>query len=176
VRKLIAGIAALLTASAASATAQPVGSKQINYRGRLVEFSIPAAWVEEYEPEGGGTFYEPGDGTGTLRLNVISARPPTSDTKLTSDRVLAQIGHPASEILPNGNAISTRVSRETEQGTPLITYWWYVANVVSPTHVRIANFSYTILSSNEGSALTKAELSFLEKSIRNASFSAEAGK
>src|SRR4051812_19119370 len=48
--------------------------KTIVYRGGVVRFRIPADWQEEYEPAGGGTFYAPGDHTGTLRLNVTSAR------------------------------------------------------------------------------------------------------
>ena len=40
--------------------------KTINYRGGVVRFRVPADWQEEYEDAGGGTFYAPGDDTGTL--------------------------------------------------------------------------------------------------------------
>jgi hypothetical protein len=46
--------------------------KPVVYRGGIVSFSIPANWREEYESDGGGTFYEDGTDTGTLRLHVIS--------------------------------------------------------------------------------------------------------
>ena len=46
--------------------------KTIVYRGGVVRFRIPADWQEEYGPAGGGTFYAPGDDTGTLRLNVTT--------------------------------------------------------------------------------------------------------
>lgn len=45
--------------------------KTIVYRGGLVRFSIPATWQEEYEPDGGGTFYKEGPDTGTLRLILL---------------------------------------------------------------------------------------------------------
>ena len=32
--------------------------KTIVYRGGIVRFKIPANWVEEYEEDGGGTFYQ----------------------------------------------------------------------------------------------------------------------
>lgn len=45
--------------------------KTIQYRGRVAEFVIPAHWHAEYEPTGGGTFYEDASESGTLRLNVL---------------------------------------------------------------------------------------------------------
>jgi hypothetical protein len=175
-RRLIAGIAALLSTSGAVASqGQPIGLKEISYRSGLVTFSVPMSWTEEYEPEGGGVFYGPGDNTGTLRLNVISARPPTADVSLTSKQVLSHIGHPKSENLPNGSAVSKSISRDTDGGTPITIYWWYLANVLSPEHVRIANFSYTILSSEEHSPVIALELATLENSIRNARFSLVVG-
>jgi hypothetical protein len=47
--------------------------KRIAYRGGIVSFVIPDVWLEEYEGEGGATFYEDKPGSGTLRLNVPSA-------------------------------------------------------------------------------------------------------
>lgn len=46
--------------------------KHIKYRGGIAEFQIPSHWREEYEPGGGGTFYEDSPDSGTLRLNVLS--------------------------------------------------------------------------------------------------------
>ncbi|MBK8594774.1 MAG: hypothetical protein IPN83_04160 [Holophagales bacterium] len=39
--------------------------KSITYRGGLVTFRIPRHWVEEYEEDGGGTFYEDRPDSGT---------------------------------------------------------------------------------------------------------------
>ncbi|MBL8085918.1 MAG: hypothetical protein JNN26_25045, partial [Candidatus Obscuribacter sp.] len=46
--------------------------KTIVYRGGIVKFQIPSHWKEEYEEEGGGTFYEDSADSGTLRLNVLT--------------------------------------------------------------------------------------------------------
>jgi len=45
--------------------------KTINYRGGIVRFRVPSSWLEEYKPEGGGTFYEDASDAGILRLNVL---------------------------------------------------------------------------------------------------------
>lgn len=176
-RKIIAGIATILSMKGAMAgQGLPIVSKQINYRGWLVVFSLPESWVEEYEPAGGGMFYAPGNNTGTLRLDVISAKSPTSVSYSSVGQVLSEIGYPETENLPTGNAISKRVSRELDRGTPITIFWWDVANVVEPDHVRIASFSYAILSSEEQSTRTKSDLSFLEQSIRNIGFSPTLGE
>jgi len=50
--------------------------KTIEYRGGVVSFRIPSKWKEEYEEKGGGTFYEPVQDSGTLRLNIITFKAP----------------------------------------------------------------------------------------------------
>lgn len=176
-RKVIASIIALLSLKGAMAGQEsPSNLKQIIYRGGIVVFSLPDAWVEEYEPEGGGVFYAPGDDTGTLRLDVITAKSPSPVSSSASGEVLAKIGYPHAENLPTGGAISKHVSREVDRGAPITIYWWYLANVVEPDHVRIASFSYSILSSQEKSERTASDISFIEQSIRNARFSPVVGK
>lgn len=176
-RKLVAGIAALLSieSSIAGQELEPP-PKRINYRGGLVVFALPGTWIEEYEPEGGGLFYAPGDDTGTLRLDVITAKSPTPVTSADSGAVLLKIGNSHVEPLPTGVAIAKRVSREVDRGNPITIYWWSVASAIEPDHVRIANFSYSILSSHEQSERTALDLSFLEQSIRNIRFSPVLGK
>ncbi|MTW09902.1 hypothetical protein GM658_04755 [Pseudoduganella eburnea] len=159
-----------------AATEGATASKKIHYRGGLVVFAIPEPWIEEYEPEGGGIFYQPGEDTATLRLNVITATRPSSSGALSGKQVLSSIGYPASEILSNGNAISKGIRRGTERGTPITIFWWHLVNVVSPQQVRVATFTYTVFSSSERSASTIAELSFVEDSVRSADFTPDGGK
>lgn len=59
--------------------------KTINYRDGFVRFDIPDHWVEEYEASGGGTFYELGGDTGTLRLSVLSFK---TDIDVAADNPL----------------------------------------------------------------------------------------
>jgi hypothetical protein len=176
-RKLIDGIATLLSIKS-SIAGQELQSlpKQINYRGGLVVFALPGTWTEEYEPEGGGVFYAPGDDTGTLRLDVITAKSPNPVTSADSGAVLLKTGNSHVESLPTGAAIAKRVSREVDRGNPITIYWWLVASVVEPDHVRIASFSYSILSSQEQSERTALDLSFLEQSIRDIRFNPVLGK
>jgi len=176
-RKLIAGIAMLFSINSTMAGSESHSpSKQINYRGGLVVFSLPGAWIEEYEPEGGGLFYAPGDDTGTLRLDVITAKSPNPVTSADSSAVLLKIGNSHVETLSNGTAIAKRISREVDRGNPITIYWWSVASAAEPDHVRIASFSYSILSSQEQSGRTALDLSFLEQSIRDIRFSSILGK
>lgn len=140
-RRFIASVVALLSATGAMAvTAEDLATKQINYRGGLVVFSIPKSWIEEYEPEGGGTFYKRGADTGTLRLNVISARSPR---RVTAVQALNDIGSSSAVAFGNGNALAKGVSRTTEQGRPITMFWWRVANVLEADHLRIASFTYS---------------------------------
>lgn len=175
-RGLIASVAGALGLKREEAPRSSVALKEITYRGGLVIFSVPQSWVEEYEPEGGGTFYERGENTGTLRLNVITAQSPREVDASSARGVLQVSRHSGIETLPGGNAIAKRVSRSTEQGQPITTYSWNVANAVPPRHVRIASFTYTILSSQEKSAQTLSDLSVLEASARAARFSSSLGE
>ena len=171
-RKLIAGIATLLSfKNSIAGQAMELTPRKINYRGGLAVFALPGTWIEEYEPEGGGVFYAPGDDTGTLRLDVITAKSPNPVTSADSAAVLLKTGDSNVESLPTGAAIAKHVSREVDRGTPITIYWWSVASVVEPDHVRIASFSYSILSSQEQSKRTALDLSFLEQSIRDIRFS-----
>lgn len=172
-RKIIAGVVALLSFKGVLAAQE---SKQINYRGGLAVFSLPDSWTEEYEPEGGGVFYAPGEDTGTLRLDVITAKSPNPAKCCSAGEVLSKIGHPQSEYLPAGYAMSKHVSWEMDRGVPITIYWWYVASAVEPDHVRIASFSYSVMSSQERTVRTLADLSFLESSIRNIRFNPVLGE
>jgi hypothetical protein len=142
--------------------------KTIQYRGGLARFQVPATWIEEYEPRGGGTFYEPGDDTGTLRINLldfktqsnVSLSPPNAFELLTRTR-------PASETeqLPNGTAISRYVAEADEAGEHLLLYRWQIGICVSATHFRIVVFTYTIVAGQERSPQMQDELKLLNKLI-----------
>jgi len=167
-RRFIASVVALLSGTGAIAgTVEDFPTKQISYRGGLVVFSMPKSWIEEYESEGGGTFYERRANAGTLRLNVISARAPRA---VTAAQALTNTGSSSVEALGDGNALAKGVSRTTEQGQPITLFWWHVANVLETDHLRIASFTYTVLGSAELSVKTASDLSMLEKSVREVRF------
>lgn len=110
------------------------------YRGGIAKFQLPASWVEQYDPLGGGTFYEPGDDTGTLRINVLDFERqqggtdsiPTAFDLLTLTRSVDE-----TEALPNGAAVARYVTHAEESGEDLRIHNWQIGVCVSATHFRI---------------------------------------
>lgn len=147
--------------------------KTINYRGCIARFSIPSHWCEEYEPAGGGTFYENRPDSGTLRLNVLSFRTRTNEPP---EQVLKQVFSGDSyEILPNGLPLRRYMLKENEGGVTLHFHRWEVAIPVPPNAYRIACFAHTILAEQESDPAIAAELALVDKSVRAAEFGREAG-
>lgn len=153
--------------------AEGVPMKEIKYRGGLVTFSIPKHWVEEYESDGGGTFYEDAPNTGTLRLNVITAKSPkplSADAAYEELVALKSINTQNAQRLANGNAFATAIQHAREQGQEITLFWWYVTSPVRPNHFRMANFSYTVLTSQENSDLIQRDVRQITEAIKNAKF------
>jgi len=147
--------------------------KEIDYRGGLVRFSIPGDWEEEYDPDGGGTFYEPGDDTGTLILNVLSF--------LTKDDVAPNHPLPIFEkrkVNCNGKVETLSEDRyllkyqkdDEEEGNELLIFYWEVAKMVSARDCNNAVFSYTIMKSQYESESRKREIEMLEESVKEVRF------
>src|SRR5262245_15281126 len=102
------------------------GFKTISYRGGIVSFRIPSNWREEYEPEEGGTFYDDDPDSGTLRVNVITAKAPMPITERSAPDILAGLVRTSAkpELVGNNYALVRYEQRAEEQGHPLhITYW-----------------------------------------------------
>lgn len=170
-RYLLLALIATLTSTLAHAG--DVQMKEIKYRGGLVTFSIPKDWVEEYETDGGGMFYEDAPNTGTLRLNVItekSPKPLSADAAYEELVAMKSINAKNVQRLANGNAFATAIQHATEQGQGITLFWWYVTNPVRPNHIRMANFSYAVLTSQESSEPIQREVQLLTESIKNATF------
>lgn len=152
--------------------------KTIQYRGGIARFSLPASWAEEYEPRGGGTFYEPGDDTGTLRINVLdfqrqtdSTGPiPTAFDLLTRTRSVDE-----TEALPSGVAVARYLTHAKESGEQLRIYNWRIGICVSPTHFRIVVFTYTIVDGQERAPDMQTELRLLDSLIVSGEYPAVEG-
>jgi hypothetical protein len=157
----------------------PPKMKTIKYRGGIVEFRIPASWREEYDENGGGTFYEDGNESAIFRLSLMTFKSPTPTTTLSSVealKVTRQAENRTVETLANGNALLRYTEAGTEQGNKLKIMYWQVANIVPPEHVRIAVFSYTILESQENEKKFKDEITLLDSEIRSAAFAKVLGQ
>jgi hypothetical protein len=149
--------------------------KKIKYRGGLVTFRVPRAWVEELEPDGGGTFYEDTPESPALRLNVITAQSPSpvdASTVVDLLRSRSQWREVPVRSLPGGNACVAYTETAEEQGIPLLIHYWEVANAVPPNHIRIAVFSFTTEANRAEPA---PELSWLDREICDARFAPELG-
>src|SRR5579859_2350638 len=77
------------------------------------------------------------------------------------------------ERLPNGCALIRYTQSSVEAGHVLSITYWLVAQVVPPTHARIATFSYTLLNSQQGDPRFQQELELLNREIRDSVFSPE---
>jgi hypothetical protein len=146
-------------------------SKQVVYRGGIASFEIPASWVEEYEPEGGGAFYEPRDDSGTLRLSVLSFSSENEPALEMASSALEGANDRSNEGFP----LSYEVEETQEDGALLEIHRWQVAVPVLPHSVRLAIFSYAVLAGQVIQPHISEELRFVDASIRNARFSTEPG-
>lgn len=148
-------------------------TKLIVYRGGIVTFEIPEGWVEEYEEEGGGTFYEPGDDTGTLRLNVLSFEahkdvgmdhPQVVFEQLKSER-------DAEVFTLSDNRYLMKYSLPAEEnGERLLIHYWEVSRMISARKSNIAVFSYTIAEDQSIFPSMKDEIANLDRLIRKVEF------
>jgi hypothetical protein len=165
-------------ASEPAEAADAGGMKAIRYRGGLVNFRIPAHWTEEYQEEGGGTFYDPDNDDGTLRLNVLtlaSKSPVTTRSAWTlleprreqHQGVLADLG--------DGNALLRYTETVEEDGDDLVIHSWQIANVVPPKHLRVAVFSYTVSAELADDEDVAAEIAMLDKELKACTFAKELG-
>jgi hypothetical protein len=141
-----------------------------------VEFQIPAHWVEEYEEDGGGTFYEPTPDSDTLRLSVLTLRTASAVTSATPFELLrprAEKYGTTAVPLANGNAVITYSVPADEDGVALIIRYWEVANIVPPAHARIAIFSFTMRATEQTRA--SRDLQWIDREARALRFSTELG-
>lgn len=146
--------------------------KIIKYRGGIAEFTIPAHWREEYEPEGGGTFYEDSPDSGTLRLNVLSFE--SKDTP--AEQMAATAFRDGMISATNGGLPLRREEKAAEEnGENLHIVSWEVAVPVPPRSLRLAIFSYTILERQLQDPAFVAQIQRLQRSIEQASYSQVAG-
>jgi hypothetical protein len=96
----------------------------------------------------------------------------TSDSKDTEALQMALQAFPAGsyELLGNGLPLRRYVKDANEKGELLHMHWWEVAVPMPPRSVRLVMFAHTILASQENDPRIKAELSFIDNSVRNATF------
>jgi hypothetical protein len=152
--------------------------KTINYRGGVLRFRIPSDWVEEYEDSGGGTFYEPGDDAGTLRVNVTTLEGPPGRNP-TVDRLVEQFASApeffgATPVHLGEDAIIFRYDMPGEErGRTITVHCWSILQVVAPRNFRHVLFTYTLPPDTPACA---AEMDVLDREIAAVQLSPRLGK
>lgn len=146
--------------------------KSIIYRGGIARFDIPADWVEEYDPAGGGTFYENRPDSGTLRLNVLAFSSKSTPAEEMARSVFKD--HP-SETLPSGFMMRHYIKTAEENGETLEIYRWEIAVPVKSCSLRLVMFAHTIVAGQQSDPRIAAELETIAQSVRGAEFSQEEG-
>lgn len=157
------------------------GMKTIQYRGGVVSFRIPSFWTEEYQEEGGGTFYDEFEDTGTLRLNtiVVSSKEPvtTHQARTMAEKRAAKEGGTV-EIIGGGNCLTTYSQTTEGDGNepPLTIRYWEITNPVPPNHLRIALFSYSVPTDLLEDEDVAADLERLAQELRACRFATTIGE
>lgn len=155
--------------------------KTIRYRGGVVCFRIPAHWEEEYQDEGGGTFYDEDSDSGTLRLNTIVAKSQTPVTTRDAQAMAekrAAVESGTLEELDGGNYLVSYTQTVEEDDDELTIRYWEIVNPVPPDHIRVALFSFTMLSElyDQQDEQTLTDLDLLERELRACQFAPEIGE
>ena len=150
--------------------------RNVVYRGGLATFAIPALWIESSDDDGATMFYSPGKAAGTLRISVTTFKSPLSIGTGAAVKLLREtssIDAKSIEQLADGNAIAKAESHAVEQENPITLYWWYIANPVPPNHIRLAAFSFTVLSRDAANPSTLHDLRVLDASLHHVVFAPE---
>jgi hypothetical protein len=153
--------------------------KRLEYRGGLVRFELPSHWVEEYEPEGGGTFYDNTIEAVMLRLNVLSFQAPQPigvGDAIVAARQSAKQGFVV-EALATEQALCIEPPKLfEEQGEALELHTWRLYRVVASAQMlRIAVFSATVIVAERDAEKTRTILALIDRAVRGAVVSAAPG-
>lgn len=154
--------------------------KTVDYRGGVICFRIPSDWTEEYEDEGGGTFYGPGEHAGTLRVEITTGEgkdgePVTIDrlTKLFADDS-AKYGV-ASKLLGDNVAMIRYDMPAVERGQPLMLRCWRIFQALPPKNFRHVLFTYTQLADQFDHPTSRAGMELLDREILAVEFAPTLG-
>jgi hypothetical protein len=147
--------------------------KQIFFQGGIAQFSLPSSWVEEYEQDGSGTFFDEKPVSGTLRIKVLEVKkqPTLTHEIKTAFDFIEEIGKKrAIRILSNDVALARSKEKAAEAGKNLSLYFWHIGVKLTTNHFRLIVFTYTILESQEDDTNVRQELDLVNKSISEGRF------
>ncbi len=151
--------------------------KTIRYRGGVVSFRLPTHWVEEYEEEAGGTFYENRPDAGTLRLNVITAKRTVSASDDSSQflQSLKEADLGLVSQLEAGRSMLTYTLDTEESGQRIRIYYWHIASPAAADYIRVASYSFTVATMSDSTTANQNDLEMLRREIPATEFSSALG-
>ena len=117
---------------------------EVSVFGGKLSFLIPHDWVEiETEQDNVYLYSQPQTDSGWFRVSlnttVVSGRPSEKLKRIFEKR------ENVSRDEQTGNLVHAYERDSEEEGIKIHLYYWIVANVVEPSLVREAVFSYTVL-------------------------------
>ena len=143
-----------------------------------MSFRIPSHWKEEYEENGGGTFYEDSPVSGTLRLNIQTFKGSTGNLQTCGyDELTRKPFSDGVEIirLPSGDGMKKYRNQAMENGESLDLYYWEVAHITPPGKYYLAIFSWTILTEQSGVQRFRDEIEMITNELKQIRFHPELG-
>ena len=140
------------------------------FDGKLT-FLIPNEWVTNEEEDQSADFYSytsPRLPCSWFRASLITL----SDVADPMERLLGLFaGRNHSVEKENGNFVARSEKASSEDGQALRVFYWAVANVVRPSVVREAVFSYTVPAEGVDGREIQREIDLIDKLVRLAQFS-----
>lgn len=147
--------------------------KEVIYRGGIVKFSIPEAWVAEKIQGGEVIFVDPENELRTLRVNVITAQTPAlvrRDDAFSVLETFSDVELKSIKRLENGNAVATGIIDALENNQAIVMFWWRLANICPPDTIRIATFTFTTVAKDATAMQTVADIQWIARSVERANF------
>ena len=148
-----------------------VETRRVVYRGGLVEFAVPRHWREEFIAEGGAAFWDERPHAGTLRLNVIGARGPSSEALVAHFDKRGEF-----ETLANGFHLRRTERKASEDGIAGLVHRWEIAVPVPPDRIRVVCFTWTVEAAHAMNPKNEQDLRIVDAIVRRvATFSQAPG-
>jgi len=141
--------------------------RTVYFLGGIVRFELPHDWVETRDVGATGMYFADRDGSGTLRLSLLSMRPPNGDAGGTLHRAIAERGY---RPFQTDLAMHTRTEDFAEADRAIRVRYYQVMFPVAPDEVRLAIFSFATYA-DETDEETQADIAVVERAIHGAHYS-----
>ena len=174
--KSLAALLVLAPAACSGHVGLATQLQEISHQG-VLRFRVPSGWSAQLRDGGGAVYWDPSGNSGVLRLDLLTFN---RSGAVTEDSALEVVSHPEkpdSRIgrLENGNALAEYEESTKEDGEALHMWFWELASVVPPRHLRLAIFSYTVIAREAALPRTLRTVALLRSEIAAATFAAEPG-